>query len=146
MKLKLIIGCVVVALFSSCTHLGRNELPSSSPRAAQIHQALDQTVIPEVDLENVTPQKALAFWSAQSRAFHPQHFKFEHVVSYPVTFSPGTAKTAASRQKILRVTVRRKNITSKRLLDEICHQSNLVWTIAGRVILIKPGPPTSDTR
>jgi hypothetical protein len=36
------------------------------------------------------------------------------------------------------VTVRRKNITSERLLDEICQQSNSTWTILGRVIVVKP--------
>lgn len=143
-KLKLIIGCVIVAVCSSCAHLGRNEVASSSPRAKEIHKALNQTVIPEVDLEHVTAVEALNVWSELSRTYHPLHFKFQHVVSYPVTFAQGAAKPVAAPRNFPGVTVRRKNITSKHLLDEICHQSNLEWTIAGRVILIKPGAPTSD--
>ena len=143
MNLKLIIGCVIVAVCSSCAHLGRNELASSSPRAKEIHKALDQTVIPEVDLENVTAAEALNVWSELSRQHHPLHFKFQHTLSYPMTFVQGKAGTVTVPQ-IPKVTVRRKNITSKHLLDEICHQSTLLWTIAGRVILVKPGGPSPE--
>jgi len=145
MKWKLIVAGVAVAVCSSCSHLGRNELRSSSPLSKQIHRALDETVIPEVDLENVSAVDALNTWSALSRTYHPQHFKFQHVVSYPVTYTQGATGTVAAGPGSAKVTVRRKNITSKRLLDEICHQSNLEWTIAGRVILVRPGPPGSDT-
>jgi len=143
MKLTLIVAGVVMAVFSSCSDLGRNELRSSSPLAKQIHKALDQTVIPEVDLENVDPVHALNVWSELSRTYHPQHFKFQHVVSYPVTFSQGATGAVTTAPESAKVTVRRKNITSKHLLDEICRQSNLEWTILGREILIKPGRPSS---
>jgi hypothetical protein len=53
--------------------------------------------------------------------------------------TPG-ATTVAPTPTSHKVTVHRKNITAKRLLDEICHQSNLVWTIMGREIVIKPKP------
>ena len=137
MKLKLLTAGLTMAVLSSCSHMGRNELRSVSPMAERVHKALDETVIPEVDLENVTVQDALNIWSTESRTYHPQHFKFEHIISYPMVFTQGTAKPVAAAQSFLKVTVRRKNITSKRLLDEICQQANLTWTITGRVILIQ---------
>jgi hypothetical protein len=132
--------------------MGRSELPSSSPRAAEIQKALDQTVIPVVDLENMKAEDALKSWEDMSRTYHPQHFKFVHVMSYPITYTvqttaPGETRrvpTAAAVPTQAKVTVRRKNITSKQLLDEICHEANLVWTIMGRAIVIKPGPPVTD--
>ncbi|HUI05816.1 MAG TPA: STN domain-containing protein [Verrucomicrobiae bacterium] len=145
MNRKLIIGCLAVVLGSSCSDLGRNEGRSSSPLADRIHRALNQTVIPEVDLESVSAVEALNVWSELSRTYHPQHFKFQHVVAYPVTFTQGTTGASASVPKAPKVTVRRKNITAKRLLDEICRQANLKWTITGRVIVIKPGPPAPAT-
>jgi type IV secretory pathway VirB9-like protein len=48
------------------------------------------------------------------------------------------AVSAAAPQNTARVIVRRKNITSARLLDEICRQSNFTWAILGRVIVVKP--------
>ncbi len=145
-KQKVFVSCLVAALFSSCSNLGRNELPSSSPRAPEIRKALNQTVIPEVDLENVKPEEALQLWSQASRNYHPLHFEFRYTISYPMTYStqptksgglPGVVPTAAS-QNTAQVVVRRRNITSKRLLDEICRQSNLSWTVMGRVIVVKP--------
>jgi hypothetical protein len=103
-----------------------------------------------VDLKNVTLQDALQFWSGASRTYHPRHFEFRHVISYPMSFSIQTTKqgappamaSSASPQKVPSVTVRRKSITSKRLLDEICRQSNFSWAILGRVIIIKPSGST----
>jgi len=127
-------------------------MPSSSPRAEEIRKAMNQTVIPQVDLENVTAEDALKFWDETSRTYHPQHFKFTHVISYPITYTVQTTAPGETRRVPVaapaptphRVTVRRKNITSKRLLDEICHEAGLVWTIMGRAIVIKPGAPVSD--
>jgi len=145
MKLRFFIGCLIVAVGASCTHLGRNELPSSSPRANEIHKALNETVIPEVDLEKVSADQALRIWSDLSRQHHPLHFKFQYIWSSPVMSAQGTPQAAATPQDLPKVTVRRRNVTSKRLLDEICGEANLQWTIAGRVILVKPGPPRSTT-
>src|ERR1017187_531838 len=147
-KRALIIGCLV-SVFSACSSvgpLGRNELPSSSPRAPEIRKALNQSVIPMVDLKAVKLQDAVEFWSKESRTYHPQHFDFRHVISYPMTFSmqPAgqgahpTATSSTAPQNVPTVTIHRKNITSKRLLDEICRQSNFTWTILGRVIVVKP--------
>ena len=143
----------MLAAWSSVGPLGRNELPSSSPRAPEIRKALNQSVIPMVDLKAVSLQDALRFWSEESRTYHPQHFDFRHVISYPMTFSmptgqaahPTTASSAAP-QKVPPVTVHRRNITSKRLLDEICRQSNFTWTILGRVIVIKPNSVVADAQ
>ncbi len=55
---------------------GRNELPSSSPRAAEIRKSLDQTVIPEIDIENVKAEDALKVWHNASNANHRGHFEF----------------------------------------------------------------------
>ena len=115
---------------------------------------MNQTVIPEVDLKNVKPEEALEVWSQASRSYHPQHFEFRYVVSYPMTYSMQPTKTggspmvvsAAAPQNTTRVTVRRKNITSKRLLDEVCRQSKLSWTIMGRVIVVKPRGLAPDTQ
>ena len=137
-KLRLIIGCLAMAVLSSCSDLGRNESRSSSPRAEQIHQALEHTVIPEVDLENVTAEYALKTWSEKSQAAHPQHFKFQHVLSYPMILTQGTTKSMAAPTTVPRVTVRRRNITSKRLLEDICQQAKLTWTITGKVIVVRP--------
>ena len=145
-KRKVIVSCLVVALFSSCSNLGRNELPSSSPRAPEIRKAMNQTVIPEVDLENVKLEEALQIWSQASRSYHPQHFEFRYMISYPMTYSMQPTKagglpnvvSAAAPQNTARVIVRRKNITSARLLGEICRQSNFTWAILGRVIVVKP--------
>lgn len=147
MKRELIIACVAVTVLSSCaTPLGRNELPSSSPRSAEIHKALNQSVIPEVDLENVSLEDAIRVWAETSREYHPLHFEFRHVISYPMTFTMQPTKQVPTRTAPPRVTARRKNITSRRLLDEICHQANFVWTIMGRMIVIKPGGSASDGR
>jgi len=151
-KRELILGCLTIVVFSSCSHLGRTEQPSSSPRAEEIRKAMNQTVIPVVDLENVKAEDALKFWDDTSRTYHPQHFKFTHVISYPITYTvqttaPGETRrvrTAAPAPTLHKVTVRRRNITSKQLLDEICHEAGLAWTIMGRAIVIKPGPPVSD--
>ena len=156
MKRELILGCLL-AVFSSCSsvgHLGRNELPSSSPRAPEIRKALNQTVIPEIDLENVKPEEALQSWARASRDHHPQHFDFRHVISYSTTYSLQSTKQGGSpesvsstaSQSVARVTVRRKNITSERLLDEICRQSNFKWTILGRVIVVKPSGLAPDAQ
>jgi hypothetical protein len=147
MKRELIIACLAVSVCSSCaTHSGQNELPSSSPRAPEIQKALNQTVIPEIDLEYVTPEYAVKMWAELSQRYHPQHFEFRHAISHPMVFAPqqvrqGGPPAAISPpvpQRAVHVTVRRKNITSARLLDEICQQSDFVWTIMGRMIVLKP--------
>lgn len=155
------IACVAVAILSSCaTHKGRNELPSSSPRVADIQKSLDQTVIPEIDLENVSLESALKTWHEASLANHPRHFDFRYAVSHPMVFSSHpitqgepTSARAGNRivplpppQPVVHVTVRRKNITSARLLDEICQQANFSWIIMGRVIVVRPLAATSGTQ
>lgn len=138
-RIKLILGAALVAaLFASCSHLGRNEQKSLSPRAEEIRAAMERTVIPQVDLENVKAEDALKFWSEKSRTYDPRHFKFQHLLSYPMVVSQGTVTMSAPSDREPKVTVRRKNITSKRLLDEICGEANLVWMIAGRVVLVRP--------
>lgn len=157
MKQKLIIACVVAAMFSSCaTHPERNELPSSSPRAADIQNSLDQTVIPEIDLEGASLEDALKAWHEASLTSHPQRFDFRYAISHPITFSsqpvqqgggvPPSVPPAASASTPARITVRRKNITSARLLDEICQQSNTSWLIMGRVIVVRAPATTSGTQ
>jgi len=143
-KRELILGCLVMTVFSSCSHLGRTEQPSASPRAGEIRNAMNQTVIPQVDLENVKPEDALKFWDEASQTHHPQHFKFVHVMSYPITSSIQPAGAVVRAPTLQKVTVRRKNITSKELLDRICHEANLVWTIMGREIVVKPAPPVAN--
>jgi hypothetical protein len=147
MKRELIVACLAIALCSSCaTHQGRTELPSSSPRAREIQKALNQTVIPKIDLEYVTLEYAVKMWADLSQQYHPQHFEFRHAISRPMVFAPqqkreGGPSAASSppvSQHAIHVTVRRKNITSARLLDEICQQSDYVWTIMGRMIVLKP--------
>jgi hypothetical protein len=154
-KQKLIIACVAVAIFSSCaTHQGRNELPSSSPRAAEIQKSLDQTVIPEIDIESGSLEDALKVWHKASLDTHPQHFDFRYAISHPMTFSSqpvqqGVAQSvppAASAPTPVRITVRRKNVTSARLLDEICQQSNTSWLIMGRVIVVRPSATAPGTQ
>jgi len=115
---------------------------------------MNQTVIPEVDLENVPAEDALKFWEGTSRTYHPQHFKFVHVMSNPITYTvqttaPGETRrvpTATPAPTPAKVTVRRKNITSEQLLDAICRQANLVWTIMGRAVVIKPNPAATDAQ
>ena len=156
MKRELIIGCVAIAVCSSCStasHLGRNELASQSPRAPEIRKALNQTVIPQVDLENVTVEDAMRAWADASRTQHRLHFRFDFVIS-PTTAPlqsmtqgvPFAVASTTSPQRVSHVTVRRKNITSERLLDEICQQTNYVWIIMGRVIVIKPRSSTAGTQ
>jgi hypothetical protein len=147
MKRQLIIACLAIAICSSCaTHTGQNELPSSSPRAPEIQKALNQTVIPEIDLEYVTLESAVKSWAEMSQRYHPQHFEFRHAISRPMMFAPQqkresgqpAASSPPAPPRAVHVTVRRKNITSARLLDEICQQSDYVWTIMGRMIILKP--------
>jgi hypothetical protein len=141
-KRKPTIALVAAAILSACaTHQGRNELPSSSPRAPAIQRTLDRTVIPEIGLENVSLESALTAWHAASTASHPLHFDFRYALSHPANFSsqPTTqAAPATSPATPPKITVHRKNITSARLLDEICQQSNCAWLIMGRVIVIRP--------
>src|SRR5882724_6491029 len=99
MKRELIIACLTACLLSSCTGMGqtgRNEQPSSSPRAAEIHKALKQTVIPEIDLENVSLPDAIKAWAAISRDNHKLHFDFRHQLTYPMTFSIKETKQSTS--------------------------------------------------
>jgi hypothetical protein len=155
-KRELILGSLAVAMFSSCSHLGRTEQPSSSARAPEIRKAMNETVIPEVDLENVPTEDALKFWEGTSRTYNLQHFKFVHVMSYPITYTVQTTAPGETRRVPMpapapaptraKVTVRRKNITSEQLLDAICRQANLVWTIMGRAIVIKPNPAATDAQ
>jgi hypothetical protein len=134
--------------------MGKTEMPSSSPRAGEIRTAMNQTVIPVVDLENVKAEDALKFWDDASHTYHPQHFKFVHVISYPMTYTVQTTAPGETHRvpavipvsKPQKVSVHRKNITSKRLLDEICQQANFVWTIMGREIIIKPKPAGDDAQ
>ena len=146
MTRKLITGCALVAVFASCSHLGRNEQKSSSPRAAEIRAAMERTLIPQVDLENVKAEDALKFWSEMSRTYDPRHFKFQHLLSYPMVISKGTVTMSSLPDRTPKVTVRRKNITSKQLLDEICGESKLVWMIAGRVVLVRPPTAPVDVQ
>lgn len=147
LKRKSTIALVAAAILSACaTHQGRNELASSSPRAPDIQKSLDQTVIPEIDIENESLEDALKAWHKASLDNHPLHFDFRYAISHPMTFSSqpvrqGVAQSvppAASAPTPARITVRRKNITSARLLDEICGQSDTSWLIMGRVIIIRP--------
>lgn len=155
MKRTLIIACVVVAVCSSCaTHQGRNELPSSSPRAPDIQKSLDRTVIPEIDIENASLEDALKAWHKASLDSHSQHYDFRYAISHPMIFSSQPVQqggsqsvpAAASAPPPPHITVRRKSITSARLLDEICQQSNTSWLIMGRVIVVRPGAPASGTQ
>jgi len=133
--------------------MGRNELRSSSPRAPEIQKALNQTVIPEAVLDNVKVDEALQFWSQASQRSHPRPFEFRYLISYPMTYSMAAAKPGETPRMVpvtappstARVSVRRKNITSARLLDEICRQSNFSWSILGRVIVVKPRPAAPET-
>jgi hypothetical protein len=154
-KEKLIIACVAVAVCSSCaTHQGRNELPSSSPRAPDIQKSLDRTVIPEIDIENESLEDALKAWHKASLDNHPLHFDFRYAISHPMVFSSqpirqGGAQNvppAVTAPTPARITVRRKNITSARLLDEICQQSDTSWLIMGRVIVVRPRATASGTQ
>ena len=107
---------------------------------------MNRTVIPEVDLQNVKTEDALKFWTEKSRTYDLRHFKFQHLLSYPVVYSKGTVAISALPERTPQVTVRRKNITSERLMDEICTQANLEWTIAGRVVLVRPRSAPVDTQ
>jgi len=147
MKPKWIVSCFAIGLLSSCAHYtARNEVLSSSPRAAEIHKALRGTVIPQVDLEYVSVQDAIKLWATSSRDNNPLHYEFRHTLTYPMSFSVQPRKQSTPAAVIPKVTVRRKNITSEQLLDEICREANFVWTIMGRVIIIKPNPmPVSSS-
>lgn len=149
MKLHLMLACVVLVFGAACASRGRQEGASHSPRASYIRADMDLAVLPVVDLENVRVDQALNYWSIQSRTYHPRHAKFPYVPTFPpppkkevsgaVATNPGAQTTGMDH--LSKVTVRRRDITSKRLLDEICRQANLTWTITGRTIIIKP----SDT-
>ena len=142
MTRPLIIGCVAAISLSACaTHQGRNELPSYSPRAKDIQKSLDQTVISKVDVEGVSLDDALKAWHNASQASHATRFDFRYTISHPMTFisrPTSQAAPAAAPATPPKITVRRKNITSARLLDEICRQSNCTWVIMGRVVVIQP--------
>jgi hypothetical protein len=150
-KRELIIACVAAVVLSSCaTQHGRNELPSSSPRAADIQKSLDQTVIAEIDVEGASLEEALKAWHKASLSNHPQHFDFRYAISHPMTFSSQPVQqgvpAATSAPAPTRITVRRKNITSARVLDEICQQANNSWIIMGRVIVVRPRAAVSGTQ
>ena len=144
-------GCLAVAVFSACSttsHLGRNEIASQSPRAPEIRKTLNETAISEVDLENVTVGDAMKAWAEASRLYRGRRFGFEFVISPTMlpTQSATQGTPSTSSQSVAHITVRRKNITSARLLDEICQQSNSVWLIMGRVIVIKPRDSTTGAQ
>jgi len=154
-KRGLIIGWAAVTVLSSCsTYQGRNELPSSSPRAPEIQTALDQTVIPEIDVENVFLESALKTWRAASLNNHPLHFDFRYAIQHPITFTSQPVRQggapsvppATSAPTPALITVHRKNITSARLLDEICQQAGYSWLIMGRVIVVRPSAAPSGTQ
>ena len=136
----------VVVVCAGCATRGQQEMPSHSPIVRQIRARLDSAVIPKVDLENVRVDQALIYWAAESRNYQPMHAKFQYVPTFPppaknsvATAGPATNDTqSAALDYLPKVTVHRRSITSKRLLDSICHQANLVWTITGAVIIITP--------
>jgi len=147
MKREWIIGCLSICLLSSCANnTARNEIASSSPRATAIHKALRETVIPQVDIEYASVEDAIKVWASSSRDNHPLHFNFAHTLTYPMNFSIQPRKQTTSTVAVPKVTVRRRNITSEQLLDEICRESNFIWTIMGKVIVIKPNPAAPDTQ
>ena len=142
MNRPLIVGCVAAITLSACaTYQGRSELPSASPRAKDIQKSLDHTVISKVDVESVSLDDAMKAWHDASQASHATRFDFRYAISHPMTFvSRPTAQTAQATTPSTppKITVRRKNITSARMLDEICRQSNCTWVIMGRVVVIQP--------
>jgi len=153
-KRQLIIGCLTAALLAACaTQQGRNELPSSSPLANRIQTALNETVISEIEIQDMPLEKAAKEWQRASLKSRHQQFNFRYAISHPMVFSsrpagPGGVQNSAATSTLssARITVRRKNITSERLLDEICQQANYSWIIMGRVIVLRPGAASSATQ
>ena len=150
MNPTLVIALLAAITLSACaTHQGRTELRSSSPRAKDIQKSLDQTVISKVDVEGVSLEDALKAWHDASQASHATRFDFRYTISHPIRFvSRPTTQAAPTTAPATppKITVRRKNITSARLLDEICRQSNCTWVIMGRVVAIQPRDPAAAAR
>lgn len=130
-------GCAALAVCAACSQLGQRELPSLTPRAAQINTAMDAVLIPQIDLQRVPAGEALQAWSEASRTAHPQPFAVKYVILRPTTFTQ-EAKRATPSKKDPTVTVRRKNISSKWLLNDICRQADWVWMVRGKTIAIGP--------
>jgi hypothetical protein len=148
-------ACAVLVGCAGCATRGQQELPAHLTRAGQIiHEHLENAVIPLVDLENVRVDQALVYWAAESRTYQPLHSKFPYIPTFPPppknpvpTVGLSTNATQETSLDYLpKVTVRRRNITSQRLLDEICHEANLVWRITGAVILVTPAPTPPDAQ
>src|SRR2546426_8477217 len=112
MKFKLIIGCAALAACVACAHFGQRELPSSTPRAAEINADMDAALIRQVDLQRVPAGAAIKAWSEASRAARPQPFTVKYIVVQPTTFTQRVATPATPSENGPTVTVQRKNITS----------------------------------
>jgi hypothetical protein len=132
------IGIAALAVLTACAHFGERELPSPTPRAAEINTAMDAALIPQIDLRRVPAGAAVQAWSEANRTAHPQPFTVKYFIVRPTTFTAGTATPAPALKKEPMVTVRRKNVTSKKLLNEICRQADWVWMVRGKTIVIGP--------
>ena len=135
---KLMIGCAAVVAFTACSHLGQRELASSTPRAAHINAAMDSAMIAQIDLQRVPAEAALRAWFDASRVAHPQPVTVKYILVHPTTFTQRSATQAKPPKKTPMVTVRKRNVTSKWLLNEICRQADWVWTVRGGEVAIGP--------
>ena len=99
--------------------------------------ALDYTVIPAVTLQGADVMAALSAWARESRGHNSHRTPFFYACSV-ATPAPGPDGVVPAPA---RITLSLKNVTSRRLLDEICRQGGLVWWVERKTIMI--GPPGS---
>jgi len=131
-------GCAVLVLSTACAHFGDRELASPLPHAAEVSAAMNSAVIPQIDLQRVPAGAAVKAWAEASRAAQPRVFNISYAIVQPTAFTvrPMTPQVVPEKQPT--VTVRRKKVTSRWLLNEICRQTDWYWVVRGRTILIGP--------
>ena len=134
-------GCCLIAL-GACAHQAQPGPQRMAPlRKGQpvetVDAALDYTVIPAVTLQGADVMAALSAWARESRGHNSHRTPFFYACSV-ATPAPGPDGVVPAPA---RITLSLKNVTSRRLLDEICRQGGLVWWVERKTIMI--GPPGS---
>ena len=137
-RMKNIVTISLVLLFASCATPQSRELSHSHPDPEQVKQALRDIVIPHVAMHNATIHDAVAFLSKAS---------IEHDskgVSLVLSLSPEVPASSLSEDPFSEpdvyigphITIADSRMTYFDLLEEICRQADLVWTITPKCLFI----------
>ena len=114
---------LAILIFTSCTHMGRNELPSERSDAPHLRRFIQKMVIPEIDLNDASLEDAIQFLvKSGSENNHPS---MSIIAMHEVKIETG-------------ITIHGKDLSFFDVLDEICDQSGMKWQIIGKILIFNP--------